>query len=942
MGILSNNLRKIVDTPVWEWTRFAPVATAAISATCSDDVRYFYYFSTTFWRFDTYADTWQQLATPPATPTVKISLRYSPKQGNHGNVLAATSTTIKLAGLQNNILNGNSIRIIGGTGAGQEMIISSTADNVIEDFGMVTTATALLMTDTTKRWKINQWVGYQVRVVFGAGASQIRKVLYNNETTLYFNDTNYQHLDSWNNNPFSATAPYAAPVQTAGSQTNYYIESTTITVPTMTPTPDATSKYMILTGGVFLFGGIGTTTMLQYYDVLSDTWISKTNAGGHITAAPVTDFSMEKIGEHSGVFLLGRTATTGGTRTITRSSDTYVVDYYSNYTIKITGGLGIGQQELIVGNTSNSFEISRPWKTQPNNTSIFEVWGDIYTLYLVGNGQGSIYRYHLNADMWYMGPYIDYGNTNNISVTYGSQAPIDLTSGVRNTGGITALNTTPTAGGTGYAVGDTFNITAGGTIGKGKVTSVAAGVVTGVELYSAGLTYTTGAGKSTTIISGGGNNALTVNITSVGTVGRITTTMNHNLSAGQNITIAGCNESAWNDTYSILAADSVTTFDIIITATLTAVATSTNTTTIIVDTTKNWTVNEHTGKLITLYVTGTAPTAQIRRIASNTSTTITVATIVAAGIASRYIITQPEAFGKDEQWKVINKSAVGRATSGNTTTLVDSTKVWYSNQWNGYKFRIIAGTGIGSEIAITANAATSLTFVSQSFTPDTTTKYQIMDTFGLVTGNVATTTLGDTTKNWTVNQWAGKKVRITSGTGQSQELLIGSNTATVLTFGAGTAPDTTSTYTILGVPSRGAGIEIIWIYGSTIIQGGRYMLVARGGGSNIIDRYDIVKNSWNLSIFIQPQTEIFTTGCMYTYDGIDSVIIYRGDAATTQRTFVLDVNKLTVNNIGQPPYNNSTAIIGNRMEVLTTVDGLKYIYIMRHTGQEMWRVLWWF
>jgi hypothetical protein len=27
--------------------------------------------------------------------------------------------------------------------------------------------------------------------------------------------------------------------------------------------------------------------------------------------------------------------------------------------------------------------------------------------------------------------------------------------------------------------------------------------------------------------------------------------------------------------------------------------------------------------------------------------------------------------------------------------------------------------------------------------------------------------------------------------------------------------------------------------------------------------------------------------------------------------------------------------------VLTTVDGLKYVYVMRHTGQEMWRLLWW-
>jgi hypothetical protein len=66
-----------------------------------------------------------------------------------------------------------------------------------------------------------------------------------------------------------------------------------------------------------------------------------------------------------------------------------------------------------------------------------------------------------------------------------------------------------------------------------------------------------------------------------------------------------------------------------------------------------------------------------------------------------------------------------------------------------------------------------------------------MDTFGLATVAGATTTLTDSTKNWTVNQWAGKRVRFTSGTGFGQESTIASNTATVLTFAAvTTAPAT--------------------------------------------------------------------------------------------------------------------------------------------------------
>jgi hypothetical protein len=39
------------------------------------------------------------------------------------------------------------------------------------------------------------------------------------------------------------------------------------------------------------------------------------------------------------------------------------------------------------------------------------------------------------------------------------------------------------------------------------------------------------------------------------------------------------------------------------------------------------------------------------------------------------------------------------------------------------------------------------------------------------------------------------------------------------------------------------------------------------------------------------------------------------------------------------PYGMSTSVLGNRMEIIVTADGLKYLYVMRHTGNEMWRCL---
>lgn len=69
----------------------------------------------------------------------------------------------------------------------------------------------------------------------------------------------------------------------------------------------------------------------------------------------------------------------------------------------------------------------------------------------------------------------------------------------------------------------------------------------------------------------------------------------------------------------------------------------------------------------------------------------------------------------------------------------------------------------------------------------------------------ATTTLTDSAKTWTVNQYVGDCVLITGGTGVGQVRGIWSNTATVLTVdGASafsTAPDATSTYQIYSCPS---------------------------------------------------------------------------------------------------------------------------------------------
>lgn len=938
---LTSQLKKQVDLPVFEWLRFLPTATSATSAMCYGDnlsERYIYYLSgTTFYRYDTVSDSYQLLASPPTPALTAVTLRYTSYGGYRGNILGSTTNKATIAGLDNGIMSGYKIRITAGTGLGQERTITTSEDHVIFDHGVVTSAGANSIGDTTKRWTINQFIGYQVRLVFNTGQSQVRKVLYNDANTLYFYDINYQQLECWNNTPLSATAPYALPVTTAGSQAHYFIESANITVDTNWDTlPDATSSYVLMSGGVWMATSFASAPWMsfQYYDVLSDTWTQKTSMGGLLSAAIGTDFSIDRTGEFGGSYLSGASTSTGA-RTLTDTTKNMTVDRYTNYQLRITSGVGMGQKRRIVANSATSFEIEGPWNTIPSTTSTYEIYGQTDRIYFCGNAQAAMYKYNVETDNWFQGSSVDFGQTINMGIRYSGQEAFAMSTGVRNTGGILTINPTPVAGGSGYVVGEIITLGTG-TNGKVRVTATNAGVVTALELFACGSGYTV-ATQSQTATSGAGTGC-TCAVATIGTVGRITSVQNLNLAKGDSVTISGCTESAWNSVYTVLGIDSLTTFDIALTATATAVATATQSTTTIVDATKNWATNEHVGRLVQVTVAGTSPTTQVRRITANTATTLTLQSAITAAVngTSRYVIQCPIAFGKDIQWKQTEKTNTGVPTGGSTTTLIDSTKNWFSNQWAGYKIRIVAGTGVGNEITITSNTSTTITYPTQTFTPDATTRYNILDTSGLATAG-STTTLTDSTKNWTVNMWAGKRLKITSGTGFTQELTIVSNTSNALTFATATAPSTDSTYTILGAPARGSGIELNWIHSNSDAETkGKYIIVPRGGGSNILDKYNIGTETYDYTIFISPQSETFSTGSMYCYDGKDSLFLTK-DA--TGRLFELNLNTYRIDGAGQIPYTMGTATIGNRFEILKTEDNLYYLYTARHSGQEFYRTL---
>jgi hypothetical protein len=123
----------------------------------------------------------------------------------------------------------------------------------------------------------------------------------------------------------------------------------------------------------------------------------------------------------------------------------------------------------------------------------------------------------------------------------------------------------------------------------------------------------------------------------------------------------------------------------------------------------------------------------------------------------------------------------GLASGGTTTTLVDSSKNWTTNQWVGYWLRICSGTGENQLKQIVSNTATTLTF-STGTAPDTTSRYHIEGFDAGIATSGSASSITDSTKAWAVNRWKNYMVKVIAGTGKGQEIPILSNTSTVLTL----------------------------------------------------------------------------------------------------------------------------------------------------------------
>jgi len=715
---VTNNLKKQVDLPVWEWMRFNPAGNTS-ALTCLTTARdgsspYLYYFaSNVLYRYNTIGDTWQQLSTN-GTPATLLNVKYVRNQGYRGQVLSATSNTLQLPSTGVD-LAGYEVEIYAGTGKGQRRTIISTNPEVIHDTGLSTTAgTVNTITDTLKRYKFNEWEGYGIRLIFNSGFSQYREIIYNTNDTLTVFDANYD-ARNFLMAPFSTLAPYVpGPSTTAGSQTNFAIVSQVVN--TDSPwdiTPDTTSKFKVLSHGIWWVSANGSAPFFNffYYDILSDRFVQKLTPVGIFQLATAVDFALAPISNLVGTYFTG-SITSITSQSISDNTLNMTLGDWVGTEVEIISGSAIGQGRRILSNTTDTFTFGRAWDQLPQVGDKYAVTGE-EAVYYAGNGRAQMIKYHPERSLWSTGTILDSGIAFNLVL----QKPellqsLGISTATRVTNGIIAINTTPTAGGTGYTIGDLLTLS-GGTNGRVRVESIdpSTGAVLSVSLYSAGAGYSAASGIATTPITAGGTGC-TIQVTSItGTIGVITTSTPHDLLLGETIVFKGATEAAWNTTYTITGIQSLTVVEVQTTATANAVAKYPLSTTLLVDETQNWVPNEFAGKMLCVQSNGLTGTATWRRIIGNSNTTISfVAGVAPTNGNSRYFVQDVEGFGEDEQYLGDNQTSYGYITTSTTSSITDNTKNWPIRAWANNKIHFRSASGAHFEDIITTSTTSSLNF----------------------------------------------------------------------------------------------------------------------------------------------------------------------------------------------------------------------------------------
>jgi hypothetical protein len=252
----------------------------------------------------------------------------------------------------------------------------------------------------------------------------------------------------------------------------------------------------------------------------------------------------------------------------------------------------------------------------------------------------------------------------------------------------------------------------------------------------------------------------------------------------------------------------------------------------------------------------------------------------------------------------------GTASAGAATTITIAGAP-VTNALANLQIRIKSGTGAGQIRVITSNAGNVLTVPAWTTNPDATSVYAIEgdDNAFYLLGNNAVTMYKYSISS---NTWA------TVAPAVARAAAPGAGMTADLITGVRAAEDASGVWNDVTQPLNG-----------------RYIYCLRGGGSNVLDRYDIALNSW-AAIAYGYQTETFNTGTSSV--GSRERIYINKDSGN--RIHYFDVVLNTLRPFTAIGYGAGVATVGDKLAVLKYTDGAEFnfVYWRRPSGTELFRI----
>lgn len=901
---LVNRLRKIVDQPVWEWMRYIPFTTAATNTfilpplTGSGNQYIYAINNTDFWRYDTYSDSWSYInAGVPVGVTSTCTGTWKVDDGYHTYAISGSSSTITGAFLAGETVKGLKIKVINGLGAGQERTITDVSDPTTFDYLTVTNFTNAgagvgSITDSSKKWRINQWRNYQIRVYLGTSQQYfIRTILYNNNDTLFFADANWHAIDTHNAYNHGWDNGFLTPSTSYGSRA--VIESSVITLDSPLITPlDITSECVIKCGTLHYITNTSAGSFFthHWWEPLRGQWFSNHSQTGVIPSYLAgSELYIEGIDSSIVATYDSGSITSATTRSLTDNTKSWIPGQFNNYKIR---NLTNGQEHTIIRNTNNTITIGRDWDVPMSASNLYDIVPDDDKYYMMGAANATLAQYSDESNSWSPSQVFDWGVANIAYVQYSSSGEMKFPiSTITRTGAVATVTTIAN-----HPFKDGDRIFISGALGADGAFYNGNFVVTSSYPLSATLTAGTGPTLFTYGMSGTPSANATLNSHTTTPIFDMSKNWQTNEHAGKVLQI-------WNNT-----AQSPTTYYRLIAS----------------NTSQSLTLNSALPATIAGAIWG-------YNIISSASFQASYGLDPAPYTGSTYFVSGSTVNGAPFVYVTASLSASVLAIPLGAP---------------------ITGSGIpaGTFFRSFDIAPTAPQFISMSISQNATATANIWTTSSMAATwghgqctSGTTTILTDSTKNWPSNFWAGARLRINAGTNVGNEYTITANTNNTLTVALTTAFDSTSVYSIIPNALRTTGGELKWIYGygpsGSADNRGKYIYLFEGNATTRYTKYNI--NTMQLeypraSLLGVQLGEALGTGTMYAYDGESRLYIQTNANA---RIYYLDVDLDVTHNAGQIPAGMSTARQGRRMWMVRTEDNLKYLYVARHNDTPFWRQL---